>query len=139
MHGHGHPCGMHGGGPMWARFGHRHGGGDLGVRRPLRFLAYKLDLSEDQIQRAAEILDALKIERAQAEVDDRRALATFAEGFGPDALDATKVRAAAAARAATAQRLNDAVATALEQLHAVLEADQRKQLALLLRTGTLSI
>ena len=50
-------------------------GGGFGVRRPLRFLAHKLDLDNDQVVQLARILDELKIERAQAAVDDRRALA----------------------------------------------------------------
>ena len=50
----------------------------FGVRRPLRFLRHKLDLDEKQITELVRILDELKTERAQAEVDDRRALAEFA-------------------------------------------------------------
>jgi hypothetical protein len=55
------------------------GGGRFGVRRPLRFLAYKLELDDAQIGELAKILDDLKTERAQAAVDDRRALSAFAE------------------------------------------------------------
>src|SRR3954465_2099727 len=45
------------------------GGGGFGVRRPLRFLAYKLELDERQVAELARILSELKTERAQAEVD----------------------------------------------------------------------
>src|SRR5690349_282243 len=45
------------------------GGGAFGVRRPLRFLAYRLNLSETQVEELAKILDELKTERAQAAVD----------------------------------------------------------------------
>src|SRR5207244_3357986 len=48
------------------------GTGGFGVRRPLRFLAHKLDLDDRQVAALARILDALKTERAQAEVDRRR-------------------------------------------------------------------
>ena len=41
-------------------------GGGFGVRRPLRFLAYKLELDEKQVTELAKILDELKTERAQA-------------------------------------------------------------------------
>ena len=51
-------------------------GGGFGVRRPLRFLAHKLELDEQQIVLLARILDELKTERAQAAVDDRRTLAS---------------------------------------------------------------
>src|SRR5438874_402663 len=55
------------------------GGGSFGVRRPLRFLAFRLGLDEMQVAELAKILDQLKTERAQAAVDDRRALTAFAE------------------------------------------------------------
>src|SRR4029453_5507670 len=48
------------------------GGGAFGVRRPLRFLAYKLGLEETQVSELAKILDEIKTERAQAAVDHRR-------------------------------------------------------------------
>src|SRR4051794_36730916 len=69
---HAHMGGGHGHGP---RFGGGGGppddgifGGPFGVRRPLRFLAHKLDLTEDQVAELARIIDELKTERAQAEV-----------------------------------------------------------------------
>src|SRR5262249_21923471 len=48
------------------------GYGAFGVRRPLRFLAYKLNLSDAQVSQLARILNDLKTERAQAAVDNRR-------------------------------------------------------------------
>ena len=59
-------------------------GGGFGVRRPLRFLAHKLDLDEKQVVQLARILDELKTERAQAAVDDRRTLAEFADALAGD-------------------------------------------------------
>src|SRR5262245_16435497 len=53
----------------------------FGVRRPLRLLAYKLDLDAEQVSELARILNELKTERAQAEVDDRRTVATFADAL----------------------------------------------------------
>src|SRR5437899_13031527 len=38
------------------------GAGSFGVKRPLRFLAYKLNLTESQVSDLAAILDELKIE-----------------------------------------------------------------------------
>ena len=140
MHGHGRSCGeSRGFGPPWARFGHRHGGGGFGIRRPLRFLAHKLELDEDQVREAAAILGELKTERAQAGVDNQRAKAAFADAFGSDSFDAEAAAKAGEQRAATAARVNAAVVTALGKLHALLDEEQRKQLALLLRTGPLSI
>src|SRR5262245_62313653 len=64
--------------PSWGAVReHRHyaeEGAGLGVRRPLRFLAYRLDLNEAQVGELAAIIGDLKTERAQAAVDDRRAL-----------------------------------------------------------------
>ena len=70
---------------VWAErraSGERYGdfaGGAFGVRRPLRFLAFKLDLDERQVAELAKILSELKTERAQAEVDSRRTLAGLAK------------------------------------------------------------
>ena len=55
--------------------------GGFGVRRPLRFLAHRLGLDEPQVAALARILDELKTDRAQAEVDRRRTLATFADAL----------------------------------------------------------
>src|SRR5262245_39370814 len=60
-------------------FGASSEGGGFGVRRPLRFLAYKLGLSDSQVAEMARILNDLKTERAQAAVDDRRTLTALAD------------------------------------------------------------
>ena len=140
MFGHGGPCGQRGrGGPKWARSGHRHGGGGFGIRRPLRFLAHKLELDEDQVQDLASILEVVKTERAQAAVDGRRAHALFADAINGETFDADKAKEAAKLRVEATQRVNDAVVNSLQQMHGLLEDDQRKTLALLLRTGPLSV
>lgn len=113
------------------------GGGGFGVRRPLRFLAYKLELDEQQIAELARLLDAVKTERAQAEVDDRRTLSEFADALSGDAFDAAKAAAAGERRVASATRLRDAVVRCLTQLHAILKPEQRARLAYLIRTGAL--
>jgi Spy/CpxP family protein refolding chaperone len=115
------------------------GGGAFGVRRPLRFLAYKLDLDERQVAELAAILDELKTERAQAEVDRRRTLSAFADAVGAAAFDEAKAGDAASLRVKSAERLRDAVTAALRRIHALLEDDQRSRLAYLIRTGTLSL
>src|SRR5262245_29140337 len=66
--------------------------GGFGVKRPLRFLAYKLELTEAQVSALAGILDELKIERAQAAVDDRRTLSAFADAVSAEAFDDTKAK-----------------------------------------------
>src|SRR4051812_10746832 len=118
-------------------FAQGEGGGGFGVRRPLRFLAHKLELDEKQVAALAKILDELKIERAQGEVDDRRALADFADAVGGEAFDNAKASAAGDRRVESSRRLRDAVAKSLGQIHAILNPDQREKLAYLIRTGVL--
>lgn len=114
-------------------------GGAFGVRRPLRFLAYKLNLREEQVAELAKILDELKTERAQAAVDERRVASAFADAIGLEQFSAEKAAEAGQLRVKTAERLRDAVLKALARMHAILGSDQRAQLAYLIRTGALSI
>ena len=141
----------HGCGPKWAH--HPHGrhwggptddmdddlGGGFGVRRPLRFLAHKLDLDDKQVAELARILDELKTDRAQAEVDRRRTLGVFADALSAEAFDAAKAAEAGELRVQSAGRVRDAVLKALGRIHALLNPDQRLRLAYLIRTGTLAV
>ena len=120
-------------------FGFAFGGGAFGVRRPLRFLAFKLQLEEAQVAELARILDEIKTERAQAAVDLRRTLSSFAEAIEGDAFDEAKANAGATLRMQSAERLKTAVVTALGRLHRLLDPEQRRRLAYLIRTGTLSL
>jgi Spy/CpxP family protein refolding chaperone len=131
--------GRHGG-----HFGHGDGpgdesGGGFGVRRPLRFLAYKLELDEAQVGELATILTELKIQRAQADVDQRRTTSALADAVVAEAFDEAKARAAAGERVKSAERVQGAVTAALSRIHALLKPDQRAKLAYLLRTGALSM
>ena len=114
-------------------------GGGFGVRRPLRFLAHKLELDDKQVVQLARILDELKTERAQAAVDDRRTLADFADALGGEKFDAAKASAAAERREQSNRRLAATLARSLEQLHAMLNPEQRARLTHLIRTGVLSV
>jgi hypothetical protein len=114
-------------------------GEQFGVRRPLRFLAHKLELDEPQIGELARILDELKIERAQIEVDDRRSLSEFADALGGEAFDAAKAASGGDRRVASAQRLRETLLRSLQQIHAMLRPDQRGRLAYLIRTGVLAL
>ena len=114
-------------------------GGGFGVRRPLRFLAHKLDLSEAQVPELARILDELKTERAQAEVDMRRTTAAFADAIEGSTFGEEKSREGGDLRVKSAERLRDAVTTALSRIHKMLEDDQRKRFSYLIRTGVVSL
>jgi Spy/CpxP family protein refolding chaperone len=111
----------------------------FGVRRPLRFLAHKLDLDEKQITALMRILDELKTERAQAEVDDRRATAEFADAVEGEAFDGGKAGSAGERRVQSAARLREALTRALQEMHAILTPEQRQRLAYLIRSGVLSV
>ena len=112
---------------------------NFGVRRPLRFLAYKLELDDKQIEQLARILDELKTERAQSAVDDRRSLSEFADALAGEAFDIPKAAAGADRRVESSRRLRDAVVRALQQIHAILNPEQRAKLAYLIRTGVLLV
>jgi Spy/CpxP family protein refolding chaperone len=98
-------CGPHGGGPGggWGFGGGGPEGGGYGVRRPLRYLIHKLELSEKKATQLAKIIDELKTERAQAEVDERRSTASFADAVSGESFDEAVAKAAAERRAETAQ------------------------------------
>jgi Spy/CpxP family protein refolding chaperone len=158
-HGHEHGChvGGFGGGEHEPHRGHHEGhhgpdvhaggdafegdfgGGSFGVRRPLRFLAHRLDLDEKQVGDLAGILNLLKTERAQAAVDHRRTIAGFADVIASEAFDDAKAGAVAAERVKSAEHLRDALVKALGGIHALLRADQRARFAYLIRTGALTL
>src|SRR5205814_6775225 len=123
----------------WRGPGDDFGSGAFGVRRPLRFLAYKLNLSEEQVSQLAKILDELKTERAQAAVDDRRTVASFADALGLDAFDEARAREGGGLRVRSAERLRDAVIKALGRIQRLDDSGQRAQPAYLIRTGVPSL
>lgn len=114
-------------------------GSPFGVRRPLRFLAHKLELNESQIATLAAIMDELKTERAQAAVNQRRRISALAEAIEGGQLDEGKLKSAGDEHSSSADSVRKAVEDALRKLHAVLDDSQRKKLAYLLRTGLVSI
>src|SRR5499433_1180453 len=126
---------------MYASGGHHgdYGRAAFGVRRPLRLLAYKLGLKAEQVRELARILDELRTDRAQAEVDERRAVAAFADALAGATFEEEKAREGAALRVRSIERLQEAVVQALGQLHALLDAEQRAKLAYLLRTGIITL
>ena len=115
------------------------GGGAFGVRRPLRFLAWKLGLREEQIAQLATVLNELKTERAQHEVDDRRSVTLLADAMAAGTFDAARADEAAKLRNGSAQRLHAEIAKAAGRIHVLLDPEQRERFAYLLRTGALAM
>lgn len=85
------------------------------------------------------MLDELKTERAQAEVDNRRTLADFADALSGEAFDAAKATAAGERRVNSAAKLRDTLIQSLQKIHALLNPEQRSRLAYLIRTGVLAV
>ena len=112
-------------------------GASFGVRRPLRFLAWKLELDEKQIPELAKLLAELRTERDQADVDARRAASTLADLATSAQFDAAGATAAAQLKVASAERIRDTLVKALGTLHAMLDPAQREKLAYLIRTGVI--
>jgi hypothetical protein len=134
--------GRAGGPPFGVRFGGPEDGwfgGPFGVRRPLRFLANKLELSEAQMADLARIIDELKTERAQADVDQRRTVAAFADAVEAATFGADRAREGGELRVKSAEKVRDAVISALGKIHALLDEEQRKRFSYLIRTGVVSL
>ncbi len=134
----GHFGGGHFGGGHFGG-GHGEGGAGFGVRRPLRFLAWKLELEEPQVAKLAAIIETLKTERAQADVDYRRSTAAIAAALESATLDPQALDDASKQRVESEQRRQRAVTAALTAIHELLDPDQRQRLAYLVRTGALQL
>ncbi|MEL6341360.1 MAG: Spy/CpxP family protein refolding chaperone [Myxococcota bacterium] len=115
------------------------GGSAFGVRRPLRTMAHRLDLDDEQVSKLAQILNELKTERAQASVDEQRSISAIAEGIQGESFDAERVSEGLELRVQSATRLKAEITKALERTHRMLDNEQRERLAYLLRSGQLSI
>jgi Spy/CpxP family protein refolding chaperone len=125
----------------WHEHGHGHGdaGAGFGVRRPLRYLAWKLELEEEQVGKLATVIETLKTERAQADVDFRRSTSVIAAALEGQTLDQAALDDAAKQRVASEERRQRAVATALASIHALLDDEQKKRFAYLVRTGAIQL
>ena len=115
----------------------RHGRSNFGVRRPLRYLTYHLDLDETQTRKVATILDQLKHEREQSKLDESRTVSDLADLVTNPDLSVDMLKEALAPRVDSAERLQLAVARAVQQLAVVLDPDQRAELAYLLTSKAL--
>ena len=118
---------------------HRSHGASFGVRRPLRYLRYHLDLDEGQTRKVAAILNELKLEREQARVDDKRSLHALADLITRDDSGVEHFKTALEPRVSSAERLRGEVARALDELNKVLDLDQREELAEMVRSGLISL
>lgn len=135
----GHRSVDHHGGAHFGWHGNDESGAGLGVRRPLRYLAWKLELEGEQVEKLAAIIETLKTERAQADVDFRRSTAAIAAAMEAATLDQVALDRAAKQRVATEEQRQRAVTSALSSIHALLDEEQKKRFAYLVRTGVIQL
>lgn len=107
----------------------------FGARRPVRFLAMRLDLDDAQVARLAKILERLRVEREQAAVDSRRAAGVIADALEGAAFEPSRIDEATRLRIEATRRVQESVARALGELHELLDGEQREELASLIRGG----
>lgn len=113
-------------------------GAQFGVRRPLRYLSYQLDLSENQMRRMASVLNAIKNQREQSVLDEKRAATAIADLVANGTPTLEDLNEALAPRTQSAEQLHAEIARALVQISDMLDEDQRGQFAGLLLSGAIS-
>ncbi|MFP6836477.1 MAG: hypothetical protein VB948_10280 [Pseudomonadales bacterium] len=117
----------------------QHRGSSFGVRRPLRYLSYQLDLDDSQRRRIAAALDRLKIEREQGRLDKKKTVSALAELVTREGVSVDELRTALAPRIESAENLQIAIAQAVQEIAAVLDPDQREEFAHLIRSDALKL
>jgi hypothetical protein len=131
--------------PEWHFSGRSRGGdavfgsGSFGMRRPVRFLAERLELDEKQLSKLARIVEQIRIEREQAAVDLRRAAGGLADALEAGEFEAEAAEAAGQRRIDAATSVQKVVSRSLRELHALLDEEQREELASLVRTGAVKL
>ena len=111
----------------------------FGVRRPVRFLSHKLELNDSQTKRLAKIIGDLKTERAQAEVDNRKAISAFADAVAEADFNEELADQGATTRKESKAHVTDEVVKTIKAIHEMLDDEQKEKLAYLIRTGMLSL
>ncbi len=107
----------------------------FGVRRPLRHLAWKLNLDETQIRDVVDVLDRLKTAYNQARLDQDRSTSEIAAAFSASEFDTEHVSSALGMRTRASEALNVELLAAVQRIFELLNSDQRREFAYLLRSG----
>ena len=117
----------------------RRSGGSFGVRRPLRYLGYHLDLDEHQTRRVAAAFDRLKTEREQLKVTRARTADDLADLVSRKKASMDELQEALKPRLDAEAQHQQAIARAVQDISEVLDAEQREQFAALLSSKTLKL
>jgi uncharacterized membrane protein len=104
----------------------------------LRYLSSQLDLSENQMRRMASALNAIKNEREQSALDEKRTVAAIADLMTDGTPTLEELNAALEPRNKSAEQLHAEIARAMVQISDTLDEDQREQFASLLSSGAIS-
>ena len=91
--------------PQYESRWHHRGGRNFGVRRPLKYLAHRLDLYDSQTRKMASILNQLKTEREQADLDEKRTVAGIANLLADGTPTLDEIREVLSARVKSAEHL----------------------------------
>ncbi len=110
-------------------------GPTFGVRRPLRHLAWKLNLNETQVRDVVDVLDRLKTAYNQARLDQDRSTSEVAAVFTTTQFNSERVGAALATRTRATEALNQELLSAVQRIFELLNEEQRHEFAYLLRSG----
>ncbi len=116
----------------------KHRGAHFGVRRPLRYLGYQLDLSENQMRRMSSVLNAIKNEREQSTLDEKRTVTAIADLMAEGTPTLEEFSEALQPRTKNAEQLQTEIARGLVQISDILDEDQREQFIGLLLSGAIS-
>jgi hypothetical protein len=111
----------------------------FGVRRPLRHLAWKLNLSEVQVRALVDVLDRLKTGYGQARLDQDRSTSEVAAVFAASEFDNERAGAALQSRTRATETLNQELLTAVRGIFDLLSEEQRREFAYLLRSGAFTL
>ena len=123
--------------PIYESRGRRHGG--FGVRRPLRYLSYHLDLDEAQRRKVAASFERVKIEREQAKLDRKKCDTHVADVFLADDVAVEDLQKALEPRGQIERNMQTVTAKELYEIAKVLDDEQRDEFAHLVRTGVLKL
>jgi len=115
------------------------GAARFGIRRPLRYLSYHLDLDEAQRRQVAASLEQIKLEREQIDLSRKRANGVLADRFVQPEVSVDDFRQALSRQEQAETQLRTVIAKSLHDIADVLDEEQRDEFAHLLRTGVLKL
>lgn len=113
--------------------------GGFGVRRPLRYLSYHLDLDDVQRRKVAASFETIKLAREQARIDRKKADVKLADELERVDVSVSDIASVLATRSQASADGQAALAKALHEIVAALDDEQREEFAHLLRSGVIRL